>query len=90
MIFVVPVMQFVGDADAFLVLVRKGRAAVLIYSVFLSIIHPMFVLGLLTDCSNGLAIGIILKRMFYRLFGSCVFAVSAGQVKKFGQKWRMF
>ena len=83
-------MQFVGDADAFLVLVRKGRAAVLNYSVFLSIIHPMFVLGLLTGCSNGLAIGTILKRMLYRLFGLCVFAVSAGQVKKFGQEWRMF
>ena len=83
-------MQFVGDADAFLVLVRKEGAAVLIYSAFLSIIHAMSVLGSLTGCANGLAISAILKRMLYRLYGLCVLAVSAGQVKKFGQKWRMF
>ena len=35
----------------------------LIYSVFLSIIHAMSVLGSLTGCSNGLAIGAILKCM---------------------------
>ena len=58
----------------------RGRCADL--QVFLSIIHAMSVLMLLTGCSNGLAIGAILKRMLYRLYGLCVFAVSAGQVQK--------
>ena len=55
----------------------------LIYIVFLSIIHAMSVSGSLTGCCNGLAIGAVLKRMLYRLYGLCVFTVSAGQVKKF-------
>ena len=75
MLFVTPVMQFVRDADAFSVLVRKEGAAVLIYSVFLSMIHAMSVLESLTGCSNGLARGAILKRILNRLYGLCVFSL---------------
>ena len=50
----------------------RGRSWLCWFSVFSSIIHAMSVLGLLTGCSNGLAVGAILKRMLYRLYGLCV------------------
>ena len=64
----------------------------LIYSVFSSIIDAMSALGLLTGCSNGLAVGAILKRMLFRLYGLCVGRCSLCQLVRNSdvKKWRMF
>ena len=51
----------------------RGRSWLCWFTVFSrQLINAMSVLGLLTGCSNGLAVGAILKRMLYRLYGLCV------------------